>query len=37
MVKWLRRIEFVEDFRSVRDGMGGSREDNMYYDWTAGI
>ena len=37
MVKWLSRIEFVEDFRNIRDGMGGSREDNMYYDWTAGI
>ena len=37
MVKWLRHIEFVEDFRNIRDGMGGSREDNMYYDWTAGI
>jgi DMSO/TMAO reductase YedYZ molybdopterin-dependent catalytic subunit len=37
MVKWLCRIELVEDFRRIRDGMGGSREDNMYYDWTAGI
>ncbi len=37
MVKWLRRIELVDDFRQLRDGMGGSREDNMFYDWTAGI
>jgi DMSO/TMAO reductase YedYZ molybdopterin-dependent catalytic subunit/thiosulfate reductase cytochrome b subunit len=37
MVKWLQAIEVVEDFRQVRDGMGGSREDNMYYDWTASI
>ncbi|HEX5141447.1 MAG TPA: molybdopterin-dependent oxidoreductase [Dehalococcoidia bacterium] len=37
MVKWLDRIEFVDDFRRFRDGMGGSREDLMYYDWTAGI
>ena len=37
MVKWLKRIELAEDFRRLRDGMGGSREDNMFYDWTAGI
>jgi len=37
MVKWIHRIELVESFRRLRGGMGGSREDNMYYDWTAGI
>ena len=37
MVKWLKRIELAEDFHRLRDGMGGSREDNMFYDWTAGI
>jgi DMSO/TMAO reductase YedYZ molybdopterin-dependent catalytic subunit len=27
MVKWLRTIEFVQDFRSIRGGESGSRED----------
>lgn len=37
MVKWLRAIEFVEDYVSLRDGMGGSREDNMYYEQSASV
>jgi sulfoxide reductase catalytic subunit YedY len=37
MVKWLRAIELVEDYRSIRDGMGGSREDNMYYEQAASV
>jgi DMSO/TMAO reductase YedYZ molybdopterin-dependent catalytic subunit/thiosulfate reductase cytochrome b subunit len=37
MVKWLREIELVEEYRGIRDGQGGSREDNMYYDAGAGI
>ncbi len=37
MVKWLKAIEFVEEYRHIRDGQGGSREDNMYYDAGAGI
>ncbi|MGI8825845.1 MAG: molybdopterin-dependent oxidoreductase [Chloroflexota bacterium] len=37
MVKWLRAIEFIEDYRSVGEGMGGWREDHQYYDIEAGI
>lgn len=37
MVKWLREIEFVEDYRSIREGMGGSREDNMFYEQAASV
>lgn len=37
MVKWLRAIEFIEDYRSVGEGMGGWREDYQYYDIEAGI
>jgi methionine sulfoxide reductase catalytic subunit len=37
MVKWLRAIELVDEYRNIRDGQGGSREDNMYYDAGAGI
>jgi DMSO/TMAO reductase YedYZ molybdopterin-dependent catalytic subunit/thiosulfate reductase cytochrome b subunit len=37
MVKWLREIELVEEYRSVGGGQGGSREDNFYYDAGAGI
>src|SRR6185437_1359452 len=37
MVKWLRAIELVEDYRPLRGGMGGSREDNMYYEQSASV
>lgn len=37
MVKWLRRIEFVADYRDLGAGQGGSREDNMFYEQAAGI
>ena len=37
MVKWLRRIEFVADYRDLGDGQGGSREDNMFYEQAVGI
>jgi sulfoxide reductase catalytic subunit YedY len=37
MVKWLRAIEFVEDYRTLGDGQGGSREDNMYYEQSVSI
>jgi len=37
MVKWLRAIEFVEDYRGLRDGQGGSREDIMYYEQSISI
>jgi sulfoxide reductase catalytic subunit YedY len=35
MVKWVRSIELVEDYASIGAGMGGSREDNMYYEQSA--
>jgi len=37
MVKWLCAIEFVADYRDIRDGQGGSREDNMYYEESVSI
>jgi DMSO/TMAO reductase YedYZ molybdopterin-dependent catalytic subunit/thiosulfate reductase cytochrome b subunit len=37
MVKYLRSIEFVEDYRQVGDGMGGIREDEQHYDMGAQI
>lgn len=32
MVKWIDRIEFIDDYSRIGEGMGGWREDNMYYD-----
>ena len=37
MVKWLCAIELVADYRGIRDGRGGSREDNMYYEESVSI
>ena len=37
MCKWICRIELVEDYRSVRGGQGGSREDNRYNEVYEGI
>jgi methionine sulfoxide reductase catalytic subunit len=37
MCKWVCRIELVEDFRKVRGGQGGSREDNRYNEVYAAI
>ena len=37
MVKWVHAIEFVANYRSVGDGMGGWREDHQFYDTEAGI
>ena len=37
MVKWLRSIEFIDDYRKIGRGMGGWREDYQYYDTQAGI
>lgn len=31
MVKYLRAIELVADYRAIGEGQGGSREDTMYY------
>jgi DMSO/TMAO reductase YedYZ molybdopterin-dependent catalytic subunit len=37
MVKWLKAIEFVEDYKHIGLGQGGHREDHMYYSPRAGI
>ncbi len=37
MVKWLKSIEFVETYATVRAGDGGSREENKFYEVEAGI
>ncbi|MCB9484497.1 MAG: molybdopterin-dependent oxidoreductase [Thermoflexaceae bacterium] len=37
MVKWLRTIDFVDDYRTLGDGQGGSREDTMYYEQSVSI
>jgi thiosulfate reductase cytochrome b subunit len=37
MVKWLKSIEFVADFKQIGMGQGGHREDHMYYSPRAGI
>jgi DMSO/TMAO reductase YedYZ molybdopterin-dependent catalytic subunit len=37
MVKWIERIEFVEEYASIRGGQGGSREDNKEYEVEASI
>ena len=37
MVKWLKSIELVEDYRTVGEGQGGYREDFQYYGTGAEI
>src|SRR5690348_4943049 len=37
MVKYLRSIEFVEDYRHIGEGQGGFREDFQYYGTSAEI
>jgi DMSO/TMAO reductase YedYZ molybdopterin-dependent catalytic subunit/thiosulfate reductase cytochrome b subunit len=37
MVKWLKTIELVEDYRTVGEGYGGYREDVEYYGTGAEI
>jgi DMSO/TMAO reductase YedYZ molybdopterin-dependent catalytic subunit len=37
MVKWLKTIELVEDYRTVGEGHGGYREDFEYYGTGAEI
>ena len=32
MAKWIERIEFVSDYSDIGAGMGGWREDNVFYD-----
>ena len=37
MAKWIERIEFVSDYSNIGEGMGGWREDNVFYDQDVGI
>lgn len=37
MVKFLRSIEFVADYRTIGEGLGGVREDHQQYDMGAEI
>jgi DMSO/TMAO reductase YedYZ molybdopterin-dependent catalytic subunit/thiosulfate reductase cytochrome b subunit len=37
MVKWVRSIEFVDDYRMLGAGQGGYREDVQFYGPEAGI
>ncbi|MGH9469594.1 MAG: molybdopterin-dependent oxidoreductase, partial [Terriglobia bacterium] len=37
MVKYLRRIEFIDDYRKIGAGQGGWREDHQFYSPEAGI
>jgi methionine sulfoxide reductase catalytic subunit len=37
MVKYIRRIELVSDYRHIGAGQGGWREDHQYYSQEAGI
>jgi sulfoxide reductase catalytic subunit YedY len=37
MAKWIDRIEFVSDYSNIGEGMGGWREDNVFYDRDVGI
>jgi len=37
MVKYLKSIEFVEDFKHIGEGRGGYREDEVMFDWEASI
>jgi DMSO/TMAO reductase YedYZ molybdopterin-dependent catalytic subunit len=37
MVKYIRTIEFVEDYKNIGQGQGGWREDYQYFSQEAGI
>ena len=37
MAKYLKSIEFVEDFKEIGQGRGGYREDTVFFDWEASI
>ncbi|WP_392544266.1 molybdopterin-dependent oxidoreductase [Oryzobacter telluris] len=37
MVKWVRSVTWIKDYRDVGDGMGGTREDSGYQDMDARI
>jgi len=37
MVKFIRAIEFIEDYKTIGQGRGGWREDYQYFSQEAGI
>jgi sulfoxide reductase catalytic subunit YedY len=37
MVKWIERIELIDDYARIGQGQGGWREDNMFYSSAAAI
>ena len=37
MVKWVRSVSWIRDYKQVGDGMGGTREDSGYQDMDARI
>ncbi|MBV9142349.1 MAG: cytochrome b/b6 domain-containing protein [Pseudonocardiales bacterium] len=37
MAKWIERIEFISGYRGIGEGMGGWREDNVFYDKDVAI
>lgn len=37
MVKYIKSIEFVDDYKKLERGLGGYREDNVLFDWEASI
>lgn len=37
MVKWVKSVSWIRDYREVGDGMGGTREDSGYQDMDARI
>jgi sulfoxide reductase catalytic subunit YedY len=37
MVKYIKRIKFIADYRNMGQGQGGRREDHQFYSPEAGI
>lgn len=37
LVKWIRSIEFVEDFKDLGSGQGGYNEDHEFYGYRMPI
>lgn len=37
MAKWIKAIEFTDDFSQIGRGRGGYREDTLLFDWEASI
>ena len=34
MVKWIKSIEFVSDYKNIGRGQGGHREDHVLWNWS---